>query len=641
MCLIKGDFPRKHLFTGACLLFFVSFLFAQEKIPQQVLDWQQAGEQCKRQNNYECACAAHQNIVDTCPQTEYAFLSLYHLALLHIKYGNNTLADEAIQNLLSNYAEYEELDTRIRRIAASYLDVNQPSRAKQLCQTRLLDCQNRTETVNLLQVLAMAQIQLREYLETEPIIHLIIDDYNDEMEAYKSIRKIATAYYDVNQLTKSKELYQLALAAWPKHPEEILTLSKLVMNFIRLRDYASAEDATVLLLSQYQGQMGNNSVQPKTAAHFIQKIAAYYLEYDRPAQAKWVYEWLLEQIPDQRSAWLTGKMVQVFIGMEDPNQAHTATEQLFSIYTEPVDEFLTAVIDLQDYCFKKKLYQKVLEFGDRVLALHTEHEKIAWIKIKNIDSILNMDGPENVKYAIGLFKDLSTTNSDPKVQIHCAEGIGKGYVRLDNDAGVHEQIDLLITQFLAEYPKEAASSALDIGKEYYWIAQQATMNNDKESAAAAYEKGIDVFADALPSLPDDDTRCSAFYMMGLDYWYLKQWQQAADAFMDAIDSNPRFEYAGATHWLISDCYENLKREGQIPGDEADPAIEWGYQTLFEQYPETHVVEYAAVRLGEINLARGRPATACMYFNWFLDRADVNDGRIGLVRRILEGKEVCR
>ena len=107
--------------------------------------------------------------------------------------------------------------------------------------------------------------------------------------------------------------------------------------------------------------------------------------------------------------------------------------------------------------------------------------------------------------------------------------------------------------------------------------------------------------------------------------------------MDAIDSNPRFEYAGATHWLISDCYENLKREGQIPGDEADPAIEWGYQTLFEQYPETHVVEYAAVRLGEINLARGRPATACMYFNWFLDRADVNDGRIGLVRRILEGK----
>jgi|ADurb_H2B_01_Slu_FD_contig_41_455711_length_514_multi_2_in_0_out_0_2 hypothetical protein len=30
MCLIKGDFPRKHLFTSACFLFFVSFLFAQE-----------------------------------------------------------------------------------------------------------------------------------------------------------------------------------------------------------------------------------------------------------------------------------------------------------------------------------------------------------------------------------------------------------------------------------------------------------------------------------------------------------------------------------------------------------------------------------------------------------------------------------
>jgi len=66
----------------------------------------------------------------------------------------------------------------------------------------------------------------------------------------------------------------------------------------------------------------------------------------------------------------------------------------------------------------------------------------------------------------------------------------------------------------------------------------------------------------------------------------------------------------------------------------------GYQILFEQYPETQVVEYAAVRLGEINMAKGRPATACVYFNWFLDHADEDDGRILGVRRILNEMEGC-
>lgn len=636
MRLFNSSIYKMTFLLMVCLVFMSSFIFAQEEIPKQVLDWQQAAEQCKKQNNYECACANHQNIVDAFPQTEYAFRSWYHLALLNIKYGNDTSAVEAIQHLLSDYADHKEIDTRIRRIAASYLDVNQPSRAKQLCQTQLADCQNRAETVILLSVLAIAHIQLGEYSETEPIIDQLTDDYNDEKEAYKSIRKIATAYYDANQFTKAKEVCQLALSTWPNHPEEILTLSDLVMNDIRLRDYTGAEDATAILLSKYQGQMGNNSIQQKT----VQKVADSYLIFNRPLQAWQIYEWLLQQNPDQRSAWTTGKMVQVFVGLDDPNQAMTETELLFSTYTEPAGKFLSAVVDLQEYCFKKKLYLKVLELGDRALALYPEHEESAWIQINNIDSIMNLDGPENVEYAIDLFRDLSSASPDPKVQIRCAEGIGKGYVRLGNDVGVQEQIDLLITQFLADYPKEAASSVLDIGEEYYWAAQRAAMNNDAQSAAAAYVKGINVFTDVLPVLPNDDIRCMAFYMMGLDYWYLKQWQPAADAFEVSIEANPQFIFAGAMHSLISHCYEKLKAVGELTAEEADPVIEWGYQTVFDQYPDGYLGEIAALRLGEINLARGMPVTACLYFNWFLDRVDADDGRILEVQRILEGKEVC-
>lgn len=636
MRLFSFSIHKASLLLMVCLVFSSSFVFAQGEIPPQVLDWQQAAEQYTRQNDYVGACANHRNIVETFPQTEYAFRSWYHLALLNIKYGNDTLADEAIQHLLSDYANYEEIDTRLRRIAASCLDVDQPARARQICQTQLLNCQNRTEAVIMLSVLAIAQIQLREYSEIDSIVHKITNGYSDETEACKSIRKIATACFDANQFTKAKELCQLALSTWPDHPEEIFILSDLVKNDIRLRDYPGAEDATALLLSKYQGQMGNNSVQQKT----VQKIADFYLDFNRPLQARQIYEWLLRQDPDQRSAWTTGKMVQVFIGLDDPNQAQTETELLFGTYTEPAGKFLSAVVDLQKYCFKKKLYLQVLELGERALALYPDHKESAWVQIQNIDSIMNLNGPKNVEYAIQLYQDLSAASSDPKVQIRCAEGIGKGYVRLDNDAGVQEQMDRLYTDFFPDHPKEAVDSVLDIGEEYYWAAQAAAMRKDPQSAAVFYEKGINVLSGTLPILPDADTRCMAFYMIGLDYWYLEQWLPAADAFIDSVEANSQFMFADAMHWLVADCYEKLKQNGSVSAETADGMIEWGYQTLFNEYPGSPRTEHAALRLGEINLERGQPVTACLYFNWFLDHAFEKDMRIAAVEKILEGMQGC-
>jgi hypothetical protein len=48
-----------------------------------------------------------------------------------------------------------------------------------------------------------------------------------------------------------------------------------------------------------------------------------------------------------------------------------------------------------------------------------------------------------------------------------------------------------------------------------------------------------------------------------------------------------------------------------------------------------------MRPGEMNLARGRPVTARVYLNWYLDHAEDNMGLVAAVGRLLEGKEVCQ
>ena len=108
--------------------------------------------------------------------------------------------------------------------------------------------------------------------------------------------------------------------------------------------------------------------------------------------------------------------------------------------------------------------------------------------------------------------------------------------------------------------------------------------------------------------------------------------------MTSIEINPAHVYAGAMHWLVSDCYEKLEKSGHISSEEADPLIEWGYKTLFDNYPDSRDVEYAAIQLGKIHLARGEPVSACVYFNWFLDRDPFDTDRMRVIQNYMAGTE---
>ncbi len=110
--------------------------------------------------------------------------------------------------------------------------------------------------------------------------------------------------------------------------------------------------------------------------------------------------------------------------------------------------------------------------------------------------------------------------------------------------------------------------------------------------------------------------------------------------MASIEANPDHPYVGSMHWMISECYVRLKAAGAVSAEEADPIIEWGYQTLFEKYPNSRGVEYAAVQLVNFYLARGRPVSAGVYLNWLVDRALEDPSKSGIVYRLVQGWEGC-
>jgi tetratricopeptide (TPR) repeat protein len=260
--------------------------------------------------------------------------------------------------------------------------------------------------------------------------------------------------------------------------------------------------------------------------------------------------------------------------------------------------------------------------------------------------------------ALILYEKLLERKPSLKEQNNAYAGIARTNILQGNEAAAQSMTELILNNYTD--PNDAARAIIVIGEEYYLRAQDAKRHGHQEQARQDFLKSIALIeCDVLGIVdidpngvlePDTDTpeypglndalESMTWYVLGLNYWQLGQWYPAADAFMRAIDADPRHEFAGSMHWLVSDCYEKLKRDGAVSVEEADPVIEWGYQTLFDRYPDSRDVEYAAIQLGKIHLARGEPVSACVYFNWFLDHTHADNGQIADIGRIMERMEGC-
>ncbi len=199
-----------------------------------------------------------------------------------------------------------------------------------------------------------------------------------------------------------------------------------------------------------------------------------------------------------------------------------------------------------------------------------------------------------------------------------------------------------------------------ISERYYYRAQNAKRHSNHEYARQNFLSSIALIENSILGIVDSEpneavmvddlaldypmlseaSESTAWYLLGLNYWQLGNWLYAADAFMNSIDANPDHRHAGSMHWMVSHCYEKLKQDSLVSAEEADAVIEWGYKTLFDEYPYSRDVEYAVLQLGKIHLARGEPILAGEYFNWFLDLTHADNGQIADIGQILERMEGC-
>jgi tetratricopeptide (TPR) repeat protein len=314
----------------------------------------------------------------------------------------------------------------------------------------------------------------------------------------------------------------------------------------------------------------------------------------------------------------------------------------------------------------RKEYEKAKELCQLVLRdLPDYSHRVDTVSLL-IDCLLRLEEYDQAAtIATDLLENTAIYENSDRYRLLAHETLGRIYVKTGDAAKAAEEREtasMELDWILSSYVQEPDFDAiLELGEAYYSRAEEAISVGNREEAKANFEKSIAIIEQDVLGIVESDpngvintdsdiadyptmsknVESDAWYQLALSYWQLGQWFSAADAFLYSIDANPNHEFAGSMHWLVSDCYEKLKRDEAVLAEEADPLIEWGYQTLFDQYPESRDVEYAAIRLIEINLARGRPVTALVYVNWFLDHSAFDDPRrMHLIHHLMAGMEVC-
>ncbi|HBR19065.1 MAG TPA: hypothetical protein DD726_02475 [Phycisphaerales bacterium] len=202
-----------------------------------------------------------------------------------------------------------------------------------------------------------------------------------------------------------------------------------------------------------------------------------------------------------------------------------------------------------------------------------------------------------------------------------------------------ESDDIVEARRIADEIRNLASSPEEKINRLFRIAEGYYLEGEKLQNNELLNESIEMFGNEIPSDPNNNLAAARFYMLGLNYWQLGEYFDAADAFETSIEADPNQMFAGDMHWLISDSYEKLKAAGDVNAVEADPIIEWGYQTLFDNYPNCNIIDYAAMRLSQINLDKGNEVAACGYYCWLLMKNDDPNG-IGFVDAMFKKCEKC-
>jgi len=244
----------------------------------------------RNSGDYQKALGAYQFVVTTWPSDEHALDSYGRMACIGIRLGEEASVQAAVDKLIADYSEREDVADVLSEIANEYRKSGSSEQIAQLYQRVASGWPAEQRGICAQAAVARVSAASDDAAAAQAEVNRLISRFTDSEELKKAVDQVADEHRKAGRYDKALPLYQYVVDHWPRSERAMEALKGVAISNIGLGNNAAAEAAADKLIADFN----NNELETsEDLSETLYQIAKAYEAVESYEQARALYGWII------------------------------------------------------------------------------------------------------------------------------------------------------------------------------------------------------------------------------------------------------------------------------------------------------------------------------------------------------------
>jgi TolA-binding protein len=571
-------------------------------------------------------------------ESQAAFTAGKSLPLVYIATDRLPQAKDAVQQLLSEYAQYEFLPHAIHEIVEGAKPLYKLAQVRQLYQDLVTARPSDPQALWLKMGMAIASVHLAEDQAVDGTLQNITSQHGADDRAAEVLNHIAWAYRKLQRYNQALIIYQYVVNNWAQKDRVIFTQQSIAICQVRLGDRQAADATLEVMLQKFGKDKNASKLLAWTVYEYVQagEIEGAYKLFDLVLQTYPEAPETIEALLALATAVVIGEdrariepTVQTLLTRFAPTQVkasalHTVANMLGwkcrDCGNQPLEEqnlpgicnrCLLAIANHTLTTWPKSDWAMWAERDLATVALHRGDTPSAEASISRLstDYASRKDTPEALNFLAGYCLELKKHSAAEAVYQHVVKeyptydlillaktGLGVTQIHEGDDVGAEAIFQKVLMDYANHAMLPEAIHLMAAG--YYDQAQFDAKDESKKNVSDRhYAAALAKWQTIIEQLPArSDYAPIAYHYAGRCLHELGQRERAIEYYQKVCDNWPVYSYAWYLQIAVGVITEELVEPGEALTPELAARARSAYERVIDKYPNCPGAQLAAHRL---------------------------------------------
>ena len=497
-----------------------------------------------------------------------AIRSQVELAKSNIVRGKDSIAQTAIDKLLTEFSGNEHIAEAVCKVADQYYQLRRHQKADKLYQRVVNNWPDSEHAMWARMHLTLSHIAKGEQTQAQTACEKLITDFPEHKYMASAICQIADNYHKSGEYEKAIELYQHIADNWPDAEHAMWAQMHLTLSHIAKGEQTQAKAAYRKLVANFSNH--------KFLVNGVMQITENYCDSGRAKQACEFFRDAIDKEPQaEHMIWSQMGLAMSSIALGDDAGAQTVVDKLVADFSGN-RHIVNALCHVADGYRKSEKHEKAHELYQYIVNTWPEAEYAMWAQMH--------------------------------LAIYISSGAQATYKKLIANYSGHEEIEYAVYQVANSYRKSGRhENAIKLYQyvidhwpdcEYNWSAQcligccyEGLRDEGLLSESEANTKIEEAYKKVIQNYPNCGLTNHASIELGRMKFNEANWSEAAMYFEIFID---KCDYDNRVPYVLEKLGQSYEQMGQL-----EAAIQV-YSTFIESSePNERSAESVSLELKEL------------------------------------------